>query len=339
MSNLLGLQFAPLNIPLQRRLQTFAVLHQFFITLGSVVLVMVLPVYLVFTQFWWLILLYATWLWYDWQSPRKGAYPLQWCRDMRIHKWFADYFPVKLHKTADLDDSTNYLVGSHPHGIISMAAFVNFGSNATGIDKLFPNVFFRLCTLEGQFWTPFRREYGLLHGFIGCSKESLNWVLENEKKGLAAVLVIGGAEEALDAHPGHHILTLNNRKGFIRLAIQSGAALVPCYSFGENDIYNQADNPKGSMLREFQTWMKNKFGFSPPFFRGRGVFNYTFGLLPFRKPINTVMGKSIKVEKNSCPSKDEVDKVHAQYVEALVTLFDTHKTKFGCDENTKLVIQ
>lgn len=34
------------------------------------------------------------------------------------------------------------------------------------------------------------------------------------------------------------------RKGFIRLAIQSGAALVPCYSFGENDIYEQADNPK-----------------------------------------------------------------------------------------------
>ncbi|CAJ0567995.1 unnamed protein product, partial [Mesorhabditis spiculigera] len=208
----LGVKFAPLNIPLRRRLQTFAVMHHFFFTLGSVVLVLVLPIYLVFSAYWWILALYAAWLYYDWDSPRRGAYCQEWCRDMRIHRWFAEYFPVKLHKTAELDDSTNYLVGSHPHGIISMAAFVNFGSNATGIRQLFPKTFFRLCTLEGQFWTPIRREYGLLHGFIGCSKESLNYVLRGEKKGQAAVLVVGGAEEALDAHPGHHILTLNNRQ-------------------------------------------------------------------------------------------------------------------------------
>lgn len=30
--------------------------------------------------------------------------------------------------------------------------------------------------------------------------------------GQAAVLVVGGAEEALDAHPGKHVLTLKARK-------------------------------------------------------------------------------------------------------------------------------
>ncbi|CAJ0928945.1 unnamed protein product, partial [Mesorhabditis belari] len=338
-SSVLGIEFAPLNIPLQRRLQTIAVLHHFFLTLAIVIMMLVLPIYLLFTSFWWLIFVYATWLYFDWESPQRGAYPLKWFRDMRVHKYFADYFPVRLHKTAELDGSTNYLVGSHPHGIISLAALVNFTSNATGVDKLFPNVFFRLCTLEGQFWTPFRREYAMLHGFIGCSKKSINWVLENEKKGLAAVLVIGGAEEALDAHPGHHTLTLSNRKGFIRLAIESGASLVPCYAFGENDIYTQIENPKGSKLREFQTWAKQKLGISPPIFRGRGVFNYTFGLLPFRKPIDYVVGNPIKVEKNKNPSREEVDKVHARYVKELVELFEAHKTKYGCDETTKLVIQ
>lgn len=35
-------------------------------------------------------------------------------------------------------------------------------------------------------------------------------------------------------------------------------------------------------------------GFSPPFFHGRGIFQYTFGLMPYRKPIVTV-GKSLQL--------------------------------------------
>ena len=55
------------------------------------------------------------------------------------------------------------------------------------------------------------------------------------------MIVVGGAEEALDAHPGHHILTLKKRKGFIKMALQTGADLVPCYSFGENDLFVRLD--------------------------------------------------------------------------------------------------
>ena len=37
-----------------------------------------------------------------------------------------------------------------------------------------------------------------------------------------------------------------------RLALQHGASLVPVYSFGENDLYEQADNRQGSRLRQCQ---------------------------------------------------------------------------------------
>lgn len=64
--------------------------------------------------------------------------------------------------------------------------------------------------------------------------------------------------------------------------------LVPSYSFGENDYYDQTyPNPRGSRLRNVQTWIKRKFGFCPPLFCGRGIFTSS-GLLPYRKPINTV---------------------------------------------------
>uniref|UniRef100_A0A0L8H0K8 Uncharacterized protein n=1 Tax=Octopus bimaculoides TaxID=37653 RepID=A0A0L8H0K8_OCTBM len=39
-------------------------------------------------------------------------------------------------------------------------------------------------------------------------------------------------------------------------------------------------------------WLQVKFtkytGIAPVIFHGRGIFNYTFGIVPFRKPINTV---------------------------------------------------
>ncbi len=66
------------------------------------------------------------------------------------------------------------------------------------------------------------------------------------------------------------------------------SSLVPIFSFGENDLYQQAKNPRGSFLRLIQEKCKKYMGVSPAFFYGRGVFNYTFGFIPFRHPITTI---------------------------------------------------
>ncbi|CAI4225195.1 unnamed protein product [Auanema sp. JU1783] len=338
MTRLLGIELAPLNIPLERRLQTLGAIHFFIVCLVLPAFTLVIPFILLWTPLWPLMILYSIWLIYDWDSPKRGGYRSKWFMDQRIHKWYANYFPAKLHKTEELDSEKNYIIGYHPHGIISMSAFINFGTNGTGILESFPNINFHLCTLVGQFWTPFRREWGLLHGMIDCSRESISYLINKGNKGKAVVLVVGGAEEALDAHPGHNILTLNRRKGFIRLALQTGAHLVPCYSFGENDIFEQADNPKGSKIRKVQTFLKDLLGFSPPAFHGRGVFNYTFGLLPYRKPINTVLGAPIPVDQVENPTPEQVNELHAEYVKALQNLFDAKKTEFGVSPQAQLVI-
>ncbi|CAK9437746.1 uncharacterized protein LODBEIA_P21240 [Lodderomyces beijingensis] len=91
-------------------------------------------------------------------------------------------------------------------------------------------------------------------------------------------------------------LVLNRRKGFVKLAIELGnVSLVPTFAFGEADIYNISFPEAGSLGYRFQKWMKNTFAFTVPFFSARGVFVYDFGLLPYRNPINIVMGKPIHV--------------------------------------------
>lgn len=59
-------------------------------------------------------------------------------------------------------------------------------------------------------------------GACAATKDSIEWLLTKEGKGNALILVIGGAAEALDAHPGIASLTLKRRKGFVRLALKHG---------------------------------------------------------------------------------------------------------------------
>jgi hypothetical protein len=51
------------------------------------------------------------------------------------------------------------------------------------------------------------------------------------------------------------------------------ADLVPVFSFGENDIYQQMPNEKGTLVYEFQKRFQSIFGFTLPLFHGRGILN------------------------------------------------------------------
>lgn len=70
----------------------------------------------------------------------------------------------------------------------------------------------------------------------------------------AVGIIVGGAQEALNSSPGVYKLVLRKRKGFIKIALKTGASLVPVFSFGEVDIYEQKPNPPGSFIRRFQVY-------------------------------------------------------------------------------------
>ena len=105
----------------------------------------------------------------------------------------------------------------------------------------------------------------------------------------------------------------------------AGAALVPCLHFGENELYEQLSNEEGSWVRWAQNGLHRLLGFSMPIFYG----NPLCPPLPKRRPVNTVIGTAIRVQKNAAPSEDEVDAVHAQYLKALSALFEHHKERLG----------
>lgn len=48
------------------------------------------------------------------------------------------------------------------------------------------------------------------------------------------------------------------------------------------------ENSRGTWLRWTQEKLQSIMGISLPLFHARGVFQYSFGLMPYRKPIHTV---------------------------------------------------
>ncbi|XP_038617985.1 2-acylglycerol O-acyltransferase 2 [Tachyglossus aculeatus] len=331
--------FAPLSMPLKRRLQTAAVLQWVFsfLALGQCCTLVFFG--LLFTRFWLVSFLYAVWWCLDWETPSRGGRRFNWLRTCSIWRYMRDYFPVSLIKTAELDPRRNYLAGFHPHGVLVAGATTNFCTEATGFSSLFPGIRPHLMMLTLWFRIPFFREYIMSGGLVSSDKESVVHLLSKKEGGNLLVIVVGGAREALDARPGAYKLLLNSRKGFIRLALQYGAPLVPIFSFGENELFDQVSNPSGSWLRWVQERLQKVMGISLPLFHARGVFQYSFGLLPYRRPIYTVVGKPIEVEKKTNPTEEEVDQLHQLYMEELYNLFEAHKTKYNVPDDQHLEFQ
>ncbi|XP_033127049.1 2-acylglycerol O-acyltransferase 1-like [Anneissia japonica] len=331
--------FAPLNIPLHRRIETLVVAIYCVIFLFSGFTCLFISIYLWWTSYFWVSALYYTWMYYDWRSSTEGGRRWEFAMKWPAWRYMADFYPTKLHKTADLDPSENYLMGYHPHGVMSHGAWINFATEGTNFSEVFPGIRRTLLTLKGHFIFPVLREILLMFALGDVTRESLDYILGKSGKGNAAVIVIGGAIESLEARPNSHSLYLERRKGFVKKAIEHGANLVPIYSFGETDIYDQVENPEGSFLRKLQRFLTTIMGFAPPIFHGRGIFNYIFGIVPYRRPINTVVGKPIPVKQISKPTEADIKAVHDKYKIELEKLFNDHKTKYGISSETKLKIK
>ena len=156
--------------------------------------------------------------------------------------------------------------------------------------------------------------------------------------GRAITIVVGGARESLDAQPHSLRLVLKRRKGFVKLAIRTGADLVPILAFGENELYDQVDPEEHPLVHKVQLIVKKFLGFTVPLFHARGVFNYDYGLLPYRRPLNIVTGRPIKVQQASKPDDGYVDEIHGLYVRELERIWNEWKHEFAKERTRELEI-
>lgn len=318
-----------LSIPWQRRAQMGLVAVTLFFT-G-------IPLCLALTVFF---------LWHTWTRPfmvvylifllfRRPQHPrpiLAWHNKWSGWAHYRDYFPVRLFVTpgakATIRPDGHYFFCSHPHGVHSFGPCTNFVTDSNGLSKELPGLRVHLQAVAANEKIPFWCERLCAAGMGDTSKKCILQTLDpNGAPGESVVVVLGGAEESMLARPGTCDLVLAKRKGFVKLALQVGSPLVPVFNFGENEVYENLTPGHPRLLRLLR-WTQKKAGFAIFAFRGRSVFSYSWGLIPHRRPIVTVVGAPVEVPCIPFPTDEDVSFWHERYVQALSDLYSEYADVF-----------
>lgn len=281
---------------------------------------------------WPFIIGYLLWAGYDMKIGRKCR---PWwsgkTRRWRGKRWLVEgirgYFSGAEVKFTDKEAVQQVkgpmIFGCHPHGIFGLSVLINFGVGAHegGITEALPDAPpIHVLTLRFSFLIPIWRDLLVRLGLGPVDRATCHDILR--KSGHSIAIVIGGAREALNSRPGHYELILEKRKGAFKLAIQENVPMVPVFSFGDVDLYDQIYLPWPASL--IQSLSIKVAGFSMPLPAGR------FGtILPKRKRLFTVVGRPI-YPKGKC-----LDDFHSEYKAQLHEIFD----QFSSKESGSLIIK
>ncbi|ORC89654.1 diacylglycerol acyltransferase [Trypanosoma theileri] len=322
------------KIPLERRIQTFVVSLFLFFTFipFSFLLTLFLLTNLYTMPFMVAYLVYI----FTIGRPKHPLKRNQTFTHLKLWQYYSDYFPVRLviprYVRRQFDSSKNYFFIYHPHGIHGFGAIAKFTLNDAA-SALLPGIHIHTQTLKMNFYVPFWRELACLSGSGDASADCIRRTLRSGP-GESVLLVVGGAQESLLAKPNTNELTLQRRKGFVRIALQEGTPLVPVYAFGENDVYRIPRMAESQLWKRVERVLRKCTTFAIPLFVGRGWFNYGFGILPHRRPIVVVVGEPLIVPKIPNPTEEELQEWHDKYVWALQQLFNDHHGVYGVESSS-----
>jgi hypothetical protein len=116
-------------------------------------------------------------------------------------------------------------------------------------------------------------------------------------------------------------IILSKRKGFIKLALETGADIIPHYTFGANETYYRPFGPS-SVLAKISSKLRVSI---VPWF---GRWWIPLGAVPFRVPVLDVMGPVMEVPKHKPVTEWLVSQVHAKFCHELRKLFDEYKVVY-----------
>lgn len=258
-------------------------------------------------------------------SLRSDSFRTSW-----VWELYSSYFPLTLYRTAPLSPQKKYIFGYHPHGVALRGAIGALASDAAGFSYLFPGITNTLLMKDTAFFTPLLREYLLASGLGGvsrgsCVKHLIRGGHDGRGMGRAITITVGGSREYAIAKPDTMGIVIRIRKGFIRVAVETGADLVPVIAFGENELFSPVDVNSSLLKKGIAKIWEGFVGHPVSFSTGRfGMF------IPYRKPVRVVVGEAIPVVQQRFEQDEKyVDSLQEKYIDGLRGLYEDWKGVFG----------
>lgn len=214
------------------------------------------------------------------------------------------------------DDEVKALIKSRPvifsvqpHGVFS------FGGASAGVQwaqRWWNPGDIPTSAASSVIHTPLVKHVVGLFGVVDASNKSLTKWLTSGK---SAVLYIGGIAELFLVSQTEERLFARQRKGFIKLALRTGAEIVPVYFLGNTSVLSVLT---GSLLRK----IARSTGVTLTWFWGWGGT-----LVPRPKKVLGVLGRPLGIPTTPIPepSQAQIDEFHAKYLAEVQRLFETYK--------------
>lgn len=163
---------------------------------------------------------------------------------------------------------------------------------------------------------------------IGIIDASRNVARNALDSGYSVGISTGGVREVFETNQEHETILLKERIGMIKLAIRTGADLVPCYMFGNTRALDCWAG-EGIGARNLLENISRRVGFATILIYGR------WGLpIPHRVPILGVMGKPIPTKQIQCeePTMEQVNAIQAILLKEMQSLFERYKDLYGWND-------
>lgn len=268
-------------------------------------------------------LLYFIYIFSPLGKPKFPVSANRWYQSLSLWKFFRDYFPVRQiippEVQKQFDPRKNYLFCYHPHATHAFGAIATFGGESNGLSSYLSGLQFHLQTLSINFFIPFWRQLCMLVGLGDASSTCIRATLRSGP-GQCVALVVGGAEESILSRPRTNDLVLKKRKGFVKIALETGSSLVPVYGFGETNSYESLSCVNHPTYHSWEQIIKRYTKITLPGIAGRGPF----GVWPLRRPIFVVIGAPIEVPKIPSPTEANIEFYHQKYMTNLLALYDEY---------------
>eukprot|EP01055_Gregarina_sp_Pseudo9_P000406 Gregarina_sp_Pseudo_9__405@NODE_1265_length_1731_cov_34_382979_g746_i1_p1_GENE_NODE_1265_length_1731_cov_34_382979_g746_i1NODE_1265_length_1731_cov_34_382979_g746_i1_p1_ORF_typecomplete_len359_score38_44DAGAT/PF03982_13/2_7e43COX1/PF00115_20/0_04_NODE_1265_length_1731_cov_34_382979_g746_i1351078 len=265
-----------------------------------------LPFWILFSRFSALSLTTACiWIGLAVMPIRKNHYP-----DSRFYTSVALYFDAELHFEQPRQEYTDHhkpiIFLCYPHGTISYGGW-SLGALSC-LRPFVSAVVDILCVMPvlRQFFT----------GFNICSGSRRNLKKQLTKHKRDVVLYPGGMAELFLSDPDKEQLYFNNRKGCIKLALETGSDIVVVYLFGNTQVYRLWGS---ALCTKVSRFLRS----SITIFWGR------FGLIPHKTRLVAVTGEVIELpDFSSNPNEitsEVLDKQHGRVKSDIQRVYDSYR--------------
>jgi hypothetical protein len=146
-------------------------------------------------------------------------------------------------------------------------------------------------------------------------------------------VVAGGIEEIFEVKPGRMRLAISRRRGIFKMALETGTALVPVLTYGENELYQPVDWGWLDALNRRLV----PLGFCFPIPTLDSCLRWMrLTDRPFKTPVRTVIGPRLAVEKVVGPvGEAAVVELRERYFVALRELYA--KTRGSYSEELEIL--